>query len=247
MDLDSANLIEPSLDFGTCQPFEPLNTAWITTLHIFFTIAMEVVSIFLGFEVYNKTLSCDPVLFIILFIHSAYWLVSWMTNFFFKRIHLRTKRDGYFEFFQVADKYASKPHKIISLWNPVYMVFIGIYGVEGISPRPYCDKYFPLSLFNFVFILLTLECVLVIYYLSIYSLKVKDFNRRRPPRDIEYNCSWRLNEHFPTSELGLRERWELVENLLEKQADVIMHFLHSNKKLNQRILELTNQKETNTA
>lgn len=38
-----------------------------------------------------------------------------MTNFFFKRIHLRTKRDGYFEFFQVADKYASKPHKIISL------------------------------------------------------------------------------------------------------------------------------------
>lgn len=76
--------------------------------------------------------------------------------------------------------------------------------------------------------------------LVIYTVKISNFNRAKPRPDIiEEEKMYAYPSHI-TSEVGFRENSSL-EEIVEKQGDVIEYLQRHNALLSKRLLALTSQ------
>lgn len=75
--------------------------------------------------------------------------------------------------------------------------------------------------------------------------KVMRFNRLRPPPDVtrdEWLSPFTQDSYSGMGEIGYRQRGRNLEELLEKQADLIRYLRDHNVKLSHRIMLLASQR-----
>ncbi|XP_060772556.1 transmembrane protein 192 [Neoarius graeffei] len=163
----------------------------------------------------------------------------WLLVFLFERCvqyhHSALRRRGYLQFYRKTTKLKHLPLLIHSAGNAAVMIIVALSSVLH-------DKVENLS----VYLLLAVICVELlasVICLLVYTVHVLQFNRQSPSPDITEDE--RSHTYSPTAsdthtELGFRDG-SYLEEVVEKQADLIEYLKQHNMLLSKRILTLTSQ------
>nr|XP_056711932.1 transmembrane protein 192 [Euleptes europaea] len=92
----------------------------------------------------------------------------------------------------------------------------------------------------FILAVLSVELICSLICLVIYTVKVSNFNRAKPRPDIIEEENMYAYSNRITSEVGFRET-SVLEEIVEKQGDVIEYLQRHNALLSKRLLALTSQ------
>ncbi|OAD58337.1 hypothetical protein WN48_11299 [Eufriesea mexicana] len=125
----------------------------------------------------------------------------------------------------------------------IFGVCLEITGIIFISLWPEeknkCDTYF---IYLYLHCAYWLIVMLTDHLVKAKHRKVSKFNRLHPPADVareEWRSSFTQNSFAGGSEVGYYQRGYNVEELLEKQADLIRCLIDHNVQLNQVVMLLT--------
>ncbi|XP_051940714.1 transmembrane protein 192 isoform X2 [Hippocampus zosterae] len=143
--------------------------------------------------------------------------------------HRQTRNRGYLQFYRSNKRLKGLPFIVYSTGNVVVLIITAV--------------RLPVAVYTYVLIgVLALELLVALPCLIYYAVKMRSFNTERAVPDVlrEENLpSFRVCLH---TETGFRERSSL-EEVVEKQADLIEYLQHHNSLLSRKILNLTAQQQ----
>lgn len=244
---DNTSMRTPVLDNHPYHGFKPLKTIWIVFFLIFVMLFVEFVALTLVFVWTDSKVRCD-LFFLIVYTLVSLWTVNFIVRFYINWRHkICLMAKGYFEFYDISSRYIEIPFYISCVWLCFLTVVICLY-IEfdtSMSPKEFfcgtTDLYSPIIV---VTIALSLQNVLLIPLYAVYIMKVYEFNKRQCPPDSENGNEWMpasLRDTFASGDLGYRERCEVIDKMLEKQADLIRYYKEANEFLNKKVFDLTSQ------
>lgn len=149
--------------------------------------------------------------------------------------HEQLRLNGYHDFHRATQTQKSIPLTIVSLWNSTILaVSAGLqhYYGEGFFGKCIGTYFSPIIYITAFNIAETL--IFFIVHGSYISLVVK-FNQAQMPPDALQGIN------TVTGSLGLMQRGADMTELLEKQADLIVYLRDHNAKLNQKLMQMSNQ------
>ncbi|XP_036372859.1 transmembrane protein 192 [Megalops cyprinoides] len=237
-------LISPeALDSAIKKEFQKLPTSWAAFLLSFLQVAFVCLSIVLAVfcsilpsnqtqcSHYLQDLKSGPV---IVFAKVALWLLLVVFERFVHRHHSGARNRGYLQFYRSMRNLKSLPVFIHSAGNAAVLIILSAESLlKGV-------RHLGIGLLLGV---LVLELLLAVPCLLIYSVKVRNFNKQRPEPDIsqeERSHAYSSHAHVINTETGFRDSSNL-EEVVEKQADLIEYLKQHNTLLSKRILSLTSQ------
>lgn len=237
---DETEYLQPVLGLPTTQRFRPLNSIWYTGLLLIVTVIFEL-SGFLMIILWPKhALQCEP-LYLLLYCHCAFWCIVLIFDHFLKWQHHRVRLDGYLIAYEKMSKYGSLPFYIVSAGSATMLLDVAIYHQTNVVLEPLCATSRYISPLIVTWVLLTIELSVLTYVIVVYIVLVYRFNKAQPLPDVNRLDAWATRETFTTQEVGYREHGEAVEELLQKQADLICYYKDANEILNRRVMDLTSQ------
>ncbi|KAJ8272041.1 hypothetical protein COCON_G00109000 [Conger conger] len=236
-------LISPDiLDKAIKREFQQLPTSWaallLSLVHVAFVCLSVVLAVFCSIlqshqdqcRDYLSNLPSSPV---IVFAKVCLWLLLMAFERYVQRHHVAARGRGYLQFYRATRNLRSLPVYIHSAGNAaVLMVLAAEPLLKGV-------KHLSVSLLLGILVLelLSVPCLLL------YSVRVQNFNRERPEPDVsqeERSHGYPSNTHPLSTETGFRDGSNL-EDVVEKQADLIEYLKQHNTQLSKRILSLTSQ------
>ncbi|NXJ65123.1 TM192 protein, partial [Rostratula benghalensis] len=161
--------------------------------------------------------------------------VLWILHVFFERYvqhhHSKVRSRGYFSIYRSTRHLKRLPLLIHSTGNAALLLILSMQHSFPDHSKVYL--YLILGV-------LGLELISSLTCLVIYTVKISNFNRAKPRPDIiEEEKMYAYPSHI-TSEIGFRENSSL-EEIVEKQGDVIEYLQRHNALLSKRLLALTSQ------
>ncbi|XP_019718026.1 transmembrane protein 192 isoform X2 [Hippocampus comes] len=142
--------------------------------------------------------------------------------------HRQARNRGYLLFYRSTNRLKRLPLIVYSTGNVVVLIIMA--------------ARLPVAVYTYVLIgVLALELLVALPCLIYYAVKVRSFNTERAVPDVcreEYLRS--LSGGSLPTETGFRERSSL-EEVVEKQADLIEYLKHHNSLLSRRLLNLAAQ------
>ncbi|KAL9964598.1 hypothetical protein ACROYT_G028259 [Oculina patagonica] len=233
-----------SLGLAPETKFHPLHTTWIAILQLTLFIAYET----LQFIFPNKHLmgnislslgGTDPPFSFLAILHVGLWVVIFISDRVLQYQHHQSQARGYLEFFRETKELRRLPYAILSIGNAVLLVLFAVIGHdEDESDRG------GLALYNVLQITFTIEFVLCVPGILWYLVKVIKFNRRRSLPDAEDSdfLNTYVNNGLASSisVTGYRDT-DYLDEVLEKQADMIRYLQQHNANLGKRLMKLTAQ------
>lgn len=228
--------------------FHPIRTAWIAILQLILFIAFESLQFILPNEKlmgknFEDSLSLggtDPPFSFLILLHVGLWVVIFICDRVLQYQHHQSQAKGYLEFFRETKELRRIPHAILSLGNAVLLV---IYAVMGHDSNK-SDRG-DLALYNILQIIFTVEFIISVPGILWYLVKVIKFNVRRPLPDAEDSDFLNVYTNNGASSLsvtGYRDN-DYLDEVLEKQADMIRYLQQHNTNLGKRLMKLTAQQE----
>ncbi|XP_051645545.1 transmembrane protein 192 isoform X1 [Manacus candei] len=162
-------------------------------------------------------------------------VILWILHVFFERYvqhhHSQVRRRGYFAIYRSTKHLKRLPLLIHSTGNTALVLILSVQHSFPDHSKVYL--YLILGV-------LGLELISSLTCLVIYTVKISNFNRAKPRPDIiEEEKIYAYPSHV-TSEIGFRENSSL-EEIVEKQGDVIEYLQRHNALLSKRLLALTSQ------
>ncbi|XP_041870805.1 transmembrane protein 192 isoform X2 [Corvus kubaryi] len=162
-------------------------------------------------------------------------VVLWVLHIFFERYvqhhHSGVRRRGYFSIHRSTRHLKRLPLLIHATGNTALLLILSVQHSFPDHSKVYL--YLILGV-------LSLEMISSLTCLVIYTVKISNFNRAKPRPDIiEEEKMYAYPSHI-TSEVGFRENSSL-EEIVEKQGDVIEYLQRHNALLSKRLLALTSQ------
>lgn len=148
--------------------------------------------------------------------------------------------NGYHDFYRATNTHKSLPLKIVSLWNSAILaVAAGIHHYYGTNFFEKCiEIYFSPVVYITAFTVL--ENIVLFFIHGNYISRVLKFNEVASQPDA-------LNGiNTASGSVGLMQRGADLTELLEKQADLITYLRDHNVKLNQKLMQMSNQLRTVT-
>ncbi|KAI1887740.1 hypothetical protein AGOR_G00193470 [Albula goreensis] len=236
-------LISPeTLDSAIKKEFQKLPTSWaaflLSFLHVAFVCLSIVLAVFCS-VLQNNQDQCRRYLSdlhshtVIVFAKVCLWLLLVLFERVVQRHHSRVRNRGYLQFYRSTRNLKSLPILIHSTGNAAVLMILAaeplLSGVKHLS------LYLLLGVL--VLELLSVPCLLL------YSVKVQKFNRESPEPDVsqeERSHGFPSPTHPLCTETGFRDGSNL-EDVVEKQADLIEYLKQHNSLLSKRILSLTAQ------
>ncbi|XP_072166542.1 transmembrane protein 192-like [Diadema setosum] len=228
---DEEELIGNGLTSDDSPRFMPLRTAWAAVIQIIILIAWETLVFLIPLMIFKNDGTCSFV--IIIYIQACMWLLF----LFFERVlhyaHRRSMRMGYLQFYRRTQTLKRVPLYTVSIGCVALLVLSGAYLRDQVVDT----TIWPMM---YIQIIASLETVLAGGALLRYTVLVIRFNQKRCLPDVE-------QEEFNTSitqpsatlpDIGYRDVGYL-ENLLEKQADMIHYLRLHTAYLSKKILRLT--------
>ncbi|XP_065549998.1 transmembrane protein 192 isoform X1 [Lathamus discolor] len=162
-------------------------------------------------------------------------VILWTLHVFFERYiqhhHSKVRSRGYFSIYRSTRCLKRLPLLIHSTGNTALLLILSMQHSFPDHSKVYL--YLILGV-------LGLELISSLACLVIYTVKISNFNRAKPRPDIiEEEKMYAYPSHI-TSEIGFRENSSL-EEIVEKQGDVIEYLQRHNALLSKRLLALTSQ------
>jgi TMEM192 family len=143
--------------------------------------------------------------------------------------------NGYHDFHRASKTHKSIPLTIVSLWNTTILAVAA--GLQHYYGDGFFEKCIETYLSPVVYITTFTVVETMIFFLvhGTYINRVLKFNKSQMPPDALQGIN------TVTGSVGLMQRGSDVTELLEKQADLIVYLKDHNAKLNQKLMQLSNQ------
>ncbi|XP_050305765.1 transmembrane protein 192 isoform X2 [Anthonomus grandis grandis] len=241
VNMNDQELLQPILEsFGG---FKKVQTVPLFTFHIFFTLVLDIVAIVYAAIHPDDSSKCREY-FIIIYLHVALWIITYIIHIVTKTIHFNIRLSGYLDFYKETETHSGLPLIIVSVWT-VALLF-----VQTLMQHFYPDNFYEKCIHGgtmspkaYLCALITLEfCVITGVNIN-YINKVMQFNKQQAPPDVlksEWTNAAEV-DGVPHTEVGYREMGSKVYELLEKQADLIQYLKEHNARLNEKVMTLSNQ------
>lgn len=231
--------------------FHPIHTTWIALLQLILFITFEA----LQFLFANKTIvnvdslaigdNIDTPFNFLVILHVGLWVTLFVLDRVLQHQHHLSQSLGYLEFFRETKELRRLPHSILSIGNAVLLIISAVIG--GDSNKMNRGG---LALYNILQITFSIEFVLCVPGILWYLVKVVKFNKRKPLPDAEDSdfLSTYINRGASAtlSITGFRDN-DYLDEVLEKQADMIRYLQQHNANLGKRLMKLTAQQNRNSS
>ncbi|EFA05885.1 transmembrane protein 192 [Tribolium castaneum] len=230
--------LQPILEsYGT---FRPLNTVPVFSLHLLFTLALEIVAIVFAVQHPDEKYKCREY-FIIIYIHAGLWFLTLIVDQIARRKHYNLRILGYLEFYNKTHIHHRLPLYVVSLWNAVIMIIQAI--AQQFYPDNFAEKCInggTMSPIGYLCALITFEFCLIAGININYIFKVQRFNKQKAPPDVQRE-EWNASMSPEATEIGSPLRGEKLYDFLQKQADLIRFLKEHNAKLGEKLMVLSAQ------
>ncbi|XP_020298741.1 transmembrane protein 192 isoform X2 [Pseudomyrmex gracilis] len=224
--------------------FQVLSTVPIVSISLLFGVLLEITGI-IFISVWPEEQNKCNTYFIYLYLHCAYWLVVMVADHLVKTKHHKLRINGYLDFYQTTYRLIRIPFFITSLWNTCYLFLtVILHHTHKVDYEKYCRMSEWFTPLNYIFLLTSIELVIILPAYVNYIKSVMQFNRLRLPPDVtrdEWMSPITQNSYAGMGEVGYHQRGIDLEELLEKQADLIRYLKDHNVKLSHRIMLLVSQ------
>ncbi|KFM61699.1 Transmembrane protein 192, partial [Stegodyphus mimosarum] len=235
---DEASLVSSVLISDEEPNFKTIPLTGVLVLEIICTATL-LTSAFV-IPLYQKD---DDVCFILTCAHSGYWCFLFITSGYRNYHHNYIQRCGYLEFFRNTQLLQKIPLLIPSLGNALLVVILSLF-----------QKYCPLlekcpidsnfHCYNYLQIIIGVEACMLLICLINYLVLVVKFNQSKAIPDVhqdELLVSY-VQSYAPVNEVGFRDE-DYMEEILEKQADMIRYLKQHCNNLSRKIMKLSSQLE----
>ncbi|KAG7204089.1 hypothetical protein KM043_001940 [Ampulex compressa] len=245
VNMDDEEYLQPVLSSQEEEYFQKLDTVPIVFLPLVLSVLLEITVIVFVSVWPEEHSKCDTY-FIYLYLHGVYWLIVMLTDHVVKAKHYKLRIYGYLDFYQATYQSIRTPLFIASLWNTCYLILaVILHHTHKVNYEEYCKASEWFTPLNYIALLTTLEFMIIIPTYIKYIKQVLMFNRMRPPSDVtrvEWLSSFTQDSYAGSGEVGYHRRGSNLEELLEKQADLIRYLKDHNVKLNQKMMFLASQR-----
>ncbi|XP_057698989.1 transmembrane protein 192 isoform X2 [Corythoichthys intestinalis] len=200
----------------------------LSLLHVVFVVLSACVSLMCVLKLGHEE-ACAKVLgpergdSVVVFAKAVLWLLVAAFTRCARHHQSKARRRGYLRFYRKTATLHSVPLAVHSAGNAVLLVVVA-------APMSAAERAYALVA------LLVLELLVALPCLIYYTVKVMMFNAERAPPDVSREERW----HRPPTETGFREG-SCLEEVVEKQADLIEYLKQHNGLLSKRLLNLTAQ------
>ncbi|XP_052805755.1 transmembrane protein 192-like [Mya arenaria] len=234
---DSANL---SLVMSTEQSGRTINTTWSILLEISLLIGVWVCVFILPKLCTDE--KCGVSAYALeLFLVAGVWFIQLAIDRYYRNQHYRSRLFGYLNFYRQTRNIRRLPLVVASAALSILLITTQII-MEKCVHQVKCG---PLSREGYIQIVVSVSCALQIGLLVIYSIRTIQFNRSGASPDVnqeELMTSF-LQTNSISSDIGFRDAG-LLDQVLEKQADMIRYLRQHNEQLSRRILTLSEENES---
>jgi hypothetical protein len=169
-------------------------------------------------------------------IHVAVWAVVGVFDRVVQWRHQVLRRKGYLKFYRNMRNVRRVPFIVVSIANAAVLLLVSLlYFYRVHETKVVSNSLYPM---DFLYVIVGLELIFVLPCLVYYIVRATMFNMARQPPDVISDTF--TGSESPTSSVtavGFRDGEDLDE-LLERQADMIRYLQQHNANLGRRILEL---------
>ncbi|CAG9858118.1 unnamed protein product [Phyllotreta striolata] len=241
VNMDDRQHLQPILDsYGV---FKPLKTIPHFTVHLVFTLIVEIIAIVYAINHPDQTHKCREY-FLIIYLHIGLWFLTLALDQIVKCHHHSLRLNGYLEFYRKTKLHASLPFYAVSLFT-VALMFVQTL-MQHFYPDDFGQKCLDggtLSPISYVCSIISLEFCAIVGINVNYIMQVWKFNKQKPLPDVQKE-EWTNTtspEALTQSEVGYRQLGDKVYDLLEKQADLITFLKEHNARLGEKTMILSAQ------
>lgn len=179
--------------------------------------------------------------FIMLYLRGAFYLITVIFNYLVSKLHSKLRLDGYHDFHREMQNHHTIPMAIVNLWNSTILaVSAGLAHFYGVNFFEKCIESY-LSPIIYIVAFQVTETIIFFFVHGFYISKVVHFNNMRLAPD-----AMRGSISTSTGSVGLVHSQSEVNDLLEKQSDLIDYLRDHVTRLNQKLQQLSNQLRTVT-
>ncbi|XP_070548551.1 transmembrane protein 192-like [Ptychodera flava] len=180
---------------------------------------------------------------ILVYTHAALWLVVALIERYLRYHHYMFRRNGYLQFYRITKNVRRVPSVILSMGNALMLVVVMLVRDLNLDSKPH-SVFEPI---HYLELLITLELCLVMPCIVIYIVRSVRFNREKAAPDVEQDdlMAGFLQSHVQTADIGFKDT-DHLDDILEKQADMIRYLQQHNAHLGRRIMKLTAAQQNRT-
>ncbi|XP_064651129.1 transmembrane protein 192-like [Lineus longissimus] len=217
-----------------------INTPWAIVLQLGVILMMEI-AVFVVPVICHLSSSSACIIddfSILIYVHAGVWIISLAIDRYVRRQHYFSRRNGYLEFYRITRHIRRSAFVVLSGGNVVLTVLMAAIqdACKGKSP---CEAI-GIERCHYLQILISLETAIILPLYAIYLVRTCKFNRMRAAPDAcqdEIMTSFLVTQSH-TSEVGFRDE-DYLDEVLEKQGDMIRYLRQHNANLGKKILKLT--------
>lgn len=227
--------------------FRRIRTVWAIIIILICMVLLEVLVFLLPVVCLHWTHCHISPYSLIIYIHATLWFLLMLSDRYLRFQHYFSRTDGYLEFYRKTRNIRRMPLMVFSGGMAFLTVVVTVLGdycyTEDHYPSDHTrlctgQKFTPI---NYIQIVISLEMVIIIPILITYLVWTVKFNQRRASPDVnqdELLSSTFLQSQLQSPDVGFRDE-DYLDEVLEKQADLIRYLKQHNANLGKRIVKLT--------
>ncbi|XP_002741424.1 transmembrane protein 192-like [Saccoglossus kowalevskii] len=179
---------------------------------------------------------------LLVYIHAALWLVIALIERYLRYHHYMSRRNGYLEFYRQTKNIRRIPFVVVSVGNTLILLLVMLVFDLRLE-----DTDGPLYPVHYLEILITMEALFALPCIVVYILKTMKFNSVKALADVEQDdlMSGFLQSQMQSTDIGFKDG-DHLDDILEKQADMIRYLQQHNAHLGRRIMSLTSNQQNTT-
>jgi len=223
--------------------FLPLKTVPAAVFQIVLALSLLIMSFVVPWKCSELDICSSKGSSIVVYMQAIFWAVIVIADAYVRLQHYFNRISGYLEF-EIKTKYTRRaPFYVSSVFNLLLLVISNLF--KDFCPEDKCAAHLALSPVNYVQIVVVFQVVVILPFIVHYLVHVWRFNQAHDVPDAFQDDLTSSRNQLNTStsqDIGFRNESRL-EELLERQSELIRHLKNHNAKLAKRIMTLTSQRE----
>lgn len=235
---DATPLVNPCSAPDLEPPFRIVATSGAIIFQALSLVALVVLSFVLPALPGGDGRSPDDAYSVLLYTHSCLWVAMMLIDCYLHRQHSILHCCGYISFYQLTKRLRRANVYIVS-GGSVMLVLLAVLVDNYCHDRGACPGS-PLKPIHYVQILLVLEALMALPFLLKYLVMTVNFHKNKYRLDMQHDELLLSFMHSQSSvgDLGFRDDTYL-EDIVEKQSDMIRYLKKYNAFLGRKILNLS--------
>uniref|UniRef100_T1J9J8 Transmembrane protein 192 n=1 Tax=Strigamia maritima TaxID=126957 RepID=T1J9J8_STRMM len=223
--------------------FRTIPTTWAIISQIILIILFEILTFVIP-AYYCQECATSHTSVVSVLIYSRF--ILWCLMLIFARYvhcqHSKFRRNGYLDFYLQTHFVRQVPVFAITAGNSILMVAIVLMADYCGESFPMCQAHVYLKPQHYIQMISSLELTISLPAFILYLIKTLQFNKRALGPDVEQNESVInfLYGQVPSTDIGFRDE-DRLDDVLEKQADLIRYLREHNAKLGRKIIDLNSE------